>query len=984
MSDPISIFWKRFQASGLLDPARFEAIQKQSETAGLADVKAVAKWLIGQNILTRFQAKTLLASPKLPLAFGDYVVIDELPDAPFADAYKVKHVPTGHELMAMLHRASSYPALDQPASAARIQERLLNDRPIRQAQCAKAYEVIRKGEQIVVVADLMQGPTLRKRLDQGKLTTVEASAAAVQIALALAAWHESGVAHADVCPENVILSADGTVFLWHDPLHLPSSIHGADVAALRDLERQAPYLAPELDVQQAPYSHLTDLYALGAVYFEMLAGAPALKRDSLVATLQAHANERIPELSAMGISKALEQIVIYLMAKRSDVRYQEATSVASQIMQFAEAPIEVPPPPAASPTLQAYQQWISRRAPIQIANDSSQATVSAVPNTAAPGAAVFGLGTGAVGSDPSSAAASVSHNSPTRLLEARRKAQKKQRIILGVIGVLALIGGGIGAVVYWGRSPAPIAQNGSGSGENGTSNNGDNNSGTSGSTDNTNTLVDSTAAVPQSVVDDDGTLLWESPTQGDPLSLAGIPDNPRSVMVFRVAELMAGNPGLELRDALGPDFESWRTATESKLGINFDQVERAVVSLHDAVAAGQAYQTLVRIELAAAVDSATLKSRWSESGFTEASGNTWQSGEEALAVVDSDTSGKARAFVWGPTALVDLAVSKGTDQPLLAPDQRLLLPQLDGDRHVMMLFTVTQLYGAEGKAWLGSRWLPLADAIQGVLLDGVNSIAFSAHRDGGWYLEATATKKVGVTAEQLVGKWDVGAGAWGNQLEMGIAQVPQHPYWERVRLRFPNWFRDALSMIRFGVEGNVARANTWLPEPAGPNLVAGTELILASLSEPAVTTDTGNNPAPTVPQTLEELLQVNVDFAVSSDDMINVMNQLQDSVSGSYPGLSFPFVIRLVGTDLGVEGITQNQRISNFNVTGIPLHEVLTQLVVLANPDKASTSPRDEKQKLLWVIGPLPSDPSQMAVLITTRKAATRDMLELPEPFRPE
>ena len=72
------------QASGLLDPSRFESVQKQVEAARLDDVKAIAKWLIGQDVLTRFQAKALLAAPKTPLSFGDYVVTDELADAPFA------------------------------------------------------------------------------------------------------------------------------------------------------------------------------------------------------------------------------------------------------------------------------------------------------------------------------------------------------------------------------------------------------------------------------------------------------------------------------------------------------------------------------------------------------------------------------------------------------------------------------------------------------------------------------------------------------------------------------------------------------------------------------------------------------------------------------------------------------------------------------------------------------------------------------------
>ncbi|MCA9106652.1 MAG: protein kinase, partial [Planctomycetales bacterium] len=856
MSDPISIFWKRMQASGLLDPSRFESVQKQVEAARLDDVKAIAKWLIGQDVLTRFQAKALLAAPKTPLSFGDYVVTDELADAPFEDAYRIKHVPTGHELMAVLHKAAHLSALDNPAALGKVQQRLLADRPIHQAQCAKAYEVIRKGDLVLVVADVLTGETLRQRIARGKLSPSEASSIAVQVAMSLAAWHEAGVAHADVCPENVVLSSDGGVRLWHDPLRLPAPLLGADVATLRELEQRAAYLAPELDVQQAPYSHLTDLYALGAVYFEILAGEPALKRDSLMATMQAHASERIPELSAQGIPKPLEQIVTYLMAKRPDVRYQEATAVADQIARFSETPIDVPPPPMPLATTASYEAWIERRSPLQLGEEATTANVAGTPNSGVP---VFAAAAPAMGAASDASANPVSHNSPARMIEARKKAQKRQRIILAVVASLGLVGGLVGLVIYLRQPGTNVARPSDNTNENPDNGENDGGEGTGGSSD----LVDTTAAVPQKVVDDDGALLWESPTQGDPLSLAGIPDGPRGVIVLRPSELLAGNAGIALTEALGPDFGTWRSTWEDQVGINLDQASRVVISLHDADSPGMPYAMLTRVELAAPADSAALKSRWGDAGFSEGSGNVWRSGDLALAVVASDTDGRVSAFAAGPLELVDLAVAKGTSEPVLAPDQRLLVPQVDGARHITVLLTVTNLYSEEGQAWLGGRWLPLAEIFEPVLFDGIQSFALSIHRDTDWYLELTATKRVGQTAEQLVAKWEANVGTWGNQLEAGIAEVPQHPYWERVRLRFPAWMRDMLGNLRFGVEDNVARANVWLPDPAGPNLVTGTELILASLTDPTVDTGAPEGPAETVPTNIDELLQSKVDFAVS-------------------------------------------------------------------------------------------------------------------------
>ena len=72
---------------------------------------------------------------------------------------------------------------------------------------------------------------------------------------------------------------------------------------------------------------------------------------------------------------------------------------------------------------------------------------------------------------------------------------------------------------------------------------------------------------------------------------------------------------------------------------------------------------------------------------------------------------------------------------------------------------------------------------------------------------------------------------------------------------------------------------------------------------------------------------------------------------------------------------------SNFEMNDQPLADVLTGLVVAANPDKASESPADERQKLLWVAVPDPDDETKTVILITTRKAALRNSHPLPEVF---
>ena len=88
-----------------------------------------------------------------------------------------------------------------------------------------------------------------------------------------------------------------------------------------------------------------------------------------------------------------------------------------------------------------------------------------------------------------------------------------------------------------------------------------------------------------------------------------------------------------------------------------------------------------------------------------------------------------------------------------------------------------------------------------------------------------------------------------------------------------------------------------------------------------------------------------------------------------------------MGNDLSKEGITQNQRPSDFVLEQKPLSDILTEIMVKANPDKNITGPDDARCKMVWVIADDPDDPNRRIILITTRAAAEANSYVLPEAF---
>ena len=334
----------------------------------------------------------------------------------------------------------------------------------------------------------------------------------------------------------------------------------------------------------------------------------------------------------------------------------------------------------------------------------------------------------------------------------------------------------------------------------------------------------------------------------------------------------------------------------------------------------------------------------------------------------------------GPKDLVEEAKGNGNSAPTMQPDLRRVVQVVDVDRQFNLVFLSSNLSNPNSKNWMRGSWQPLWQPLQPVLMGGIQAGYFSFHLDTDLFVELTAKGQISQSPEQLAGYLEGALPTWQGQIEQGIASLPSNPYWEQVRLRYVTWVREGFLLSRVGVENKLAKVNAWLPAPAAHNLVAGTELALSTIAGPAteVAPDSGNDPAP---QTIADLLQQPIDFSVSSNDMINVMGDLQVSVKDRFKGLPFEFEIRLMGGDLREEGITQNQRISNFEMSDQALSDVLTGLVVTANPDKASTGPADERQKLLWVAVPDPDDESKTVILITTRKAALRNSYPLPEVF---
>ena len=156
------------------------------------------------------------------------------------------------------------------------------------------------------MSELLEGATLRERLQAGPIPVRKAVAYGVAIARGLAAAHERGIIHRDLKPENLFITADDRVKILDFGLAkltgdeataaAGSGVHTALHTGAGIVLGTAGYMAPE-QVRGAAVDHRADLFALGAVLYELVSGARAFHRGSAAETMAAIVNADPPALA---------------------------------------------------------------------------------------------------------------------------------------------------------------------------------------------------------------------------------------------------------------------------------------------------------------------------------------------------------------------------------------------------------------------------------------------------------------------------------------------------------------------------------------------------------------------------------------------------------------------------------------------------------------------------------------------------------------
>ncbi len=342
-------------ASGLVDEDQLVAAESATgiEMPGAGDAgatdseawdQAVAERLVGDKILTKFQARELLAGRRR-FRLGQYTVFDELARGGMGQVFRAEHAMMGREVaVKVLPRAKSTP---ESEAAFRREMRMLGR--LDHENLVRAFDAGYDAMVYYLVTEYVPGLDLKRQvLKHGPLDEPLAASVISQAARGLAYAHDRGLVHRDVKPGNIMVLPDGRAKVLD--LGLAGSQLEEESSRLGRVVGTMDYIAPEQIRTPDDVGPSADIYALGCTLYFAVTGQVPFPGGTRREKMQRHltdtpipVNQLAPRLSA-GFCRVIDE----MMAKDPAKRIHSAAGVVERLERWTPAtPLPMPRRPRA-------------------------------------------------------------------------------------------------------------------------------------------------------------------------------------------------------------------------------------------------------------------------------------------------------------------------------------------------------------------------------------------------------------------------------------------------------------------------------------------------------------------------------------------------------------------------------------------------------------------------------------------------------------
>jgi serine/threonine-protein kinase len=969
-----------------IDTNQFWSLLSESKLVGLTQVQSLftefaddssvpknsaslAQWLVQKKALTSYQTSIMLAGHPGPFQFGNYTVTEKIKKGSLKGHFLAQHTKTGFPVLLQFLEGSEKSDLEIWNSIDEYCQKLDS---LEHPNLVTTFETLVLPQHRFVVSGAPSGPSLADKLPRrARLPWKQACGLMAHAANGLDVIHQAGVVHNAISPRALWIQKSGLVQVRADPFPCPDFISPAPDTT--GVDTWQDFKAPECYTESPTIA--SDLYSLGCTLVRVVTGRQVFAADDIDEKQRLHEHEKLPSFDKYKLPTELESLIRRMLAKDPDQRPKSANEVCNVLSLLSGKANEINELKISiSPRKRAFLKSINQFLPSE---------VESVPDAPA-------IKTEAVleESTPEQIQQRAEKIQAAALAAGKRK-REKWKIPVAIAGSLLALSAGIGyfamqannTVVQKMKTPEEIAKEKEAlsppvaiASE-------------PKPIDWNSVPVGERPILVQELIDDDRESLWESPTQGPPVDFANLPVSPKLLYSIRPSNMMEHPEGQLLLKSVSPGFESYVDEFTQLAGFQLEEMDHLIVSLH--TTEEEEYASYFVVTPNQPLELSQLLNKWNSP--TE---NKLDNGEQIFLSADNSTSKTAfyvlksegdeaslvTQFAFGNRSLVEeAALSAGAN--VLSGALKNLAERTDAGRHLNMLFLRNSLFNEQGQRLMGDQMLPLNRELRILIPDDVRGGLVSLHIDSGSFFELTFDRNFDLKARDLKTQMVDEFRSKRDSITELVATIPSNPYWDKVRVKYDNMLADFHRNLRWDVEHGEVVANCWLSPMAAHNLIAASELAVAFSAGISTATTVQKN----IPQTLEALLATKRDLNIANPPDLNVLlAELVSEIKDDFGKLPFEFNIRLLGGDLEKDGITKNQRPSELVINQKSFAEILTSIMVKANPDKDITGASDPNCKLIWVLADDPDVPGQKAILITTRAAAATKNYELPAPFLTE
>jgi serine/threonine-protein kinase len=267
---------------------------------------------------------------------GRYDVLDALGVGGMSESYRARDRETGQTVVLKIPYANM---IGDPALYGRYERETEIGRRLDHPHIQRLLDTGRlDGVAPYIVMEYVEGDVFRAYLDQhAPLSVDKAVALAGQLADAMEACHAQGIVHRDLKPENVLITPDEQLKLLDFGIALLQGARRLTWSRLSNTVGTPDYMAPE-QVRGDRGDVRTDVYALGVMLFEMLAGRVPYEGDNPLAIMSQHVNAEAPRVRSFrsDVPAALDAVVAKAIRREPSERYQSMAEFHADLQHWQD------------------------------------------------------------------------------------------------------------------------------------------------------------------------------------------------------------------------------------------------------------------------------------------------------------------------------------------------------------------------------------------------------------------------------------------------------------------------------------------------------------------------------------------------------------------------------------------------------------------------------------------------------------------------